>query len=116
MQKGGLPADRSDRARVEQLLRGGIEADLMLIQLRLRERTDKPPTSVDLLSEIRSEEEYEASRNKLNPAVQTIHAKHDDSKQAEIQTLKAEIKELKSMFATMTTKGPSVADGEDKGA
>lgn len=112
VQKGGLPADRADRARVEQLLRGGIEADLMLIRLRLRERTDKPPNFVDLLSEIRTEEEYEASRSKLNPSVQSTHAKRDDGKEAEIKNLKAEVKELRSMFATMSTNRPSVTEEE----
>lgn len=39
------------------------------------------------------EEEYEASREKLNPVVQCVHAEQDvEVKQAEIQRLKSKIK------------------------
>lgn len=105
VQKGGLPAPQMDRVRVEQLLRGAVTSDLMLIQLRLRERKDNPPSFLELLSEVRSEEEYEASRVKLSPSVHSIHVQQEVSdKQAEIQTLKTDIKEIKSMFAAMATK------------
>uniref|UniRef100_A0A3Q1EKH9 Uncharacterized protein n=1 Tax=Acanthochromis polyacanthus TaxID=80966 RepID=A0A3Q1EKH9_9TELE len=69
VQRGGLPSSCKDRARVEQLLRGAVSSDLMLMQLRLRERKARPPTFLQLLSEIRAEEEYEASRMKLNTSV-----------------------------------------------
>ncbi|XP_026989543.2 paraneoplastic antigen Ma2-like [Tachysurus fulvidraco] len=70
IQKGGLPSDCADKARLEQLLRGAIASDLMLVNLRLRERKAKPPTFLELLREIREEEEYEASRRKISPVVQ----------------------------------------------
>lgn len=105
VQRGGIPADFRDRVRVEQLLRGAIGADMMLLHLRLRERKTKPPKFLELLSEIRAEEEYEASRAKLTTRVQKISTSVEtDGKQKEIQTLKAEIKELKSQFATMVTQ------------
>uniref|UniRef100_A0A672HLD9 Uncharacterized protein n=1 Tax=Salarias fasciatus TaxID=181472 RepID=A0A672HLD9_SALFA len=69
IQRGGFPALGKDKARLEQLLRGAVASDLMLIQLRLRERKSSPPTFLQLLSEIRTEEEYEASRRKLNTSV-----------------------------------------------
>uniref|UniRef100_A0A3Q1HIA0 Paraneoplastic antigen Ma1 homolog n=1 Tax=Acanthochromis polyacanthus TaxID=80966 RepID=A0A3Q1HIA0_9TELE len=72
IQKGGLPVSQIDRARVEQLLRGAVTSDLMLIRLRLRERKNNPPNFLELLSEVRSEEEYEASRAKLTPSVLEI--------------------------------------------
>uniref|UniRef100_A0A671YE20 Uncharacterized protein n=1 Tax=Sparus aurata TaxID=8175 RepID=A0A671YE20_SPAAU len=59
--KGGIPASRMDTARVEQLLRGAIHSDLMLVQLKLRERKQSPPKFLELLAEIRAEEEYAAS-------------------------------------------------------
>ncbi|XP_035809415.2 uncharacterized protein LOC118471094 [Amphiprion ocellaris] len=112
VQRGGLPASQMDRARVEQLLRGAVTSDLMLIRLRLRERKTSPPNFLELLSEIRSEEEYEASRAKLNPSVHSIHVKQDvEGKQAEIQTLKADIKEIKSMFAALATR-PQLTEPE----
>uniref|UniRef100_A0A3B3IDB8 Paraneoplastic antigen Ma1 homolog n=1 Tax=Oryzias latipes TaxID=8090 RepID=A0A3B3IDB8_ORYLA len=57
VQRGGFSADYKDKARLEQLLRGAVASDLMLIQLRLRERKNAPPTFLQLLREIRTEEE-----------------------------------------------------------
>lgn len=111
VQRGGIPADFRDRVHVEQLLRGTVGADMMLLHLRLRERKTKPPNFLELLSEIRSEEEYEASRAKLTTRVQKISTNVDtDGKHKEIQNLKAEIKELKSQFATMVTQSQPVID------
>uniref|UniRef100_A0A8B9HIP3 PNMA family member 1 n=1 Tax=Astyanax mexicanus TaxID=7994 RepID=A0A8B9HIP3_ASTMX len=67
--KGGLSAKDRDRVRIEQLLRGAVTSDLMLVQLRLRERKSDPPSFLDLLSEIRMEEEYQASRQKVNARI-----------------------------------------------
>uniref|UniRef100_A0A3Q3JSN3 CCHC-type domain-containing protein n=1 Tax=Monopterus albus TaxID=43700 RepID=A0A3Q3JSN3_MONAL len=75
VQRGGIPQTHMDRARLEQLLRGAVASDIMLIQLRLRERKNKPPTFLQLLSEIRAEEEYEASRMKLRASVHQLHTK-----------------------------------------
>lgn len=111
IQRGGLPASCKDRARLEQLLRGAIASDLMLIQLRLRERKAAPPNFLQLLTEIRAEEEYETSRKKLSASVHQVHANTEvDTRQAEIQNLKAEIKELKSMVASVVTKSTQVKD------
>lgn len=76
----------------------------MLMQLRLREKRTNPPTFLELLRETCTEEEYEASKEKLNQSVCTIHAKLQvENKQSQIQSLRAEIKEVKSMFAALST-------------
>lgn len=64
---------RADRARVEQLLRGAVESDMMMLKLRLRERRESPPTFLKLLNEIREEEETEAARRKLTTNVRETH-------------------------------------------
>uniref|UniRef100_A0A672F765 CCHC-type domain-containing protein n=1 Tax=Salarias fasciatus TaxID=181472 RepID=A0A672F765_SALFA len=92
VKRGGLPPGGADRARLEQLLRGAVSSDFMLLSLRLRERKEKPPTFLQLLKEIREEEEYEASRKKINP-----------------------IKELKSLLAAAVSKPAHVQqDGTEK--
>ncbi|KAM3843165.1 paraneoplastic antigen Ma1 homolog [Diretmus argenteus] len=102
VQRGGLQPGGADKARLEQLLRGAVASDLMLVNLRLRERRAAPPTFLQLLKEVRSEEEYEASRTKLNPSVRTVQAQSDyECKRAEIQNLRAEIKEIKEMCVAM---------------
>lgn len=104
VRRGGLPPGCADRARVEQLLIGAVYSDMMLVQLKLRERKESPPSFLELLSKIHNEEEYESSRMKLNPSVQQVHAKSDiDNRQIDIQNLRSEIQELKSMFTSMVT-------------
>lgn len=110
VQRGGLTSYSKDKARLEQLLRGAVVSDLMLIQLRLREKKSSPPTFLQLLSEIRIEEEYEASRRKLNSSVHRVQTKHSETEQTEIQNLKAEIKELKTKFATCISKSPDAKE------
>ncbi|KAJ8340547.1 hypothetical protein SKAU_G00351800 [Synaphobranchus kaupii] len=106
VQRGGLPASLADKARVEQLIRGATESDLMLMHLRLRERKQNPPTFLHLLNEIREEEEYETARQKLNTSLQrqhvrTVSVKEDEKpEQSEIKMLKTEIKELRSMIVS----------------
>ncbi|XP_076850337.1 uncharacterized protein LOC143500204 [Brachyhypopomus gauderio] len=100
VQKGGLRARDMDRVRVEQLLRGALGADLMLLQLRLKERRNNPPTFLDLLSEIRAEEEYERSRHKICPRVRQVNTQENaDSDSVTIQHLKTELKRLKEQIA-----------------
>lgn len=76
----------------------------MLMQMRLREKRTNPPTFLELLRETCTEEEYEASKEKLNQSVCTIHAKLQvENKQSEIQSLRAEIKEVKSVSSAQHT-------------
>uniref|UniRef100_A0A3Q2ZMW1 Uncharacterized protein n=1 Tax=Kryptolebias marmoratus TaxID=37003 RepID=A0A3Q2ZMW1_KRYMA len=56
VQRGGITPNLRDSARVEQLLRGATESDILLLQLRLRERKRNPPSFLTLLNEIREEE------------------------------------------------------------
>ncbi len=92
VRRGGLPTSRTDRARVEQLLRGAIHADMMLVQLKLRERKENPPSFLELLSEIRSEEEYESSRMKVNTSVRSVHTNPTtDRRQDDVERLRTEI-------------------------
>ncbi|XP_060790830.1 paraneoplastic antigen Ma2-like [Neoarius graeffei] len=62
VRKGGLHPSWRDQARVEQLLRGTFESELMLVQLHLRERRYNPPTFLELLNEIREEEDHQLLR------------------------------------------------------
>lgn len=102
IKRSGIRAVEANKARLEQLIRGAVASDLMLVQLRLRERRSNPPSFLDLLSEIHVEEEIEASWSKLKASVHTVSRdKEFDIGSKDIQVLKNEIKELKSMVATM---------------
>uniref|UniRef100_A0A3P9BLT2 CCHC-type domain-containing protein n=1 Tax=Maylandia zebra TaxID=106582 RepID=A0A3P9BLT2_9CICH len=65
VQRGGLPSHRVDRARIDQLIRGATQSEIMLLQLRLRERKEEPPAFLKLLSEIREEEDHARLRSEL---------------------------------------------------
>lgn len=120
--RGGLRTSQRDSARVEQLLRGAIESDLMLLQLRLRERKNNPPSFLELLKEIRQEEDQQIVRKKSapNPAKPMVRQVRVDEEakltDREVQDLKAQIELLQSQVselavgqlkATMKTKPPT---------
>ncbi|XP_029112729.1 paraneoplastic antigen Ma1 homolog [Scleropages formosus] len=107
-QKGGLAAKDANAARLDQLIKGAVGADIMLLNLRLREGRDNPPDFLQLLSEIRTEEGYEASRQKLKSTVKPVQAKtvvaHADSGMQELQ---AEVKALKLQLAECSAVLPA---------
>ncbi|KAM9440473.1 paraneoplastic antigen Ma1 homolog [Clarias gariepinus] len=93
IRKGGISAAEANRVRLEQLIRGAVSSNLMVIQLRLRERKKNPPDFLELLSEIREEEEYETSRSRLNTSVRTVSTDlSNEGQMKDIQALKKEIK------------------------
>lgn len=51
VQRGGLQPAFADKARLDQLIKGATRSDMMLLNLRLRERRDQPPTFLQLLNE-----------------------------------------------------------------
>lgn len=103
--KGGLLPHRVDRSRIDQLIRGATESDMMLLNLRLRERKEQPPTFLKLLNEIREEEEYESARRKLNTTVRQVKTCEEMKPKATgIQELQAEIKELRAELGGLRDK------------
>lgn len=98
LHREGISPQCTDQVKLEQLIRGSTQSDMILVHLRLRERKEKPPTFLQLLNEIREEEEYEASRRKLNRTVRQVQAtKEMKSNSSEIQELKAKLKEILSL-------------------
>lgn len=107
VQKGGLLGRNVDQARVEQLIRGAVESDLMLLQLRLRERRENPPTFLALLNEIREAEESEAARQTLGFTTKSAAKLREKSfSLAGVRELKAEIQELRTKVMDRPTTVP----------
>lgn len=100
IQKGGLTSANADKARVEQLIRGAVESDMMLLQLRLRERKENPPTFLSLLNEVREAEEMEATRRKITATAKPIHLQEESICPTVVHELKAEIQELRAQIKT----------------
>ncbi len=103
VQKGGLQSSAADKARLDQLIKGAIRSDIMILNLGLRDRRDSPPTFLELMNEIRLEEEHEASRRRLHPP-KAIYAKSATvTSDPELNDLKAEIHQLRALVSELST-------------
>uniref|UniRef100_A0A8C1GXL0 Gypsy retrotransposon integrase-like protein 1 n=1 Tax=Cyprinus carpio TaxID=7962 RepID=A0A8C1GXL0_CYPCA len=104
VQRGGLSPQMVDRVRVEQLIRGAVESDMMLLQLRLRDRKLKPPTFLALLNEIREAEESEVARQKIRTTVKSVQCQEQKFSFALVNELRAEIQDLKTKLGDESVK------------
>lgn len=120
VKRGGLSPALIDKARLDQLIKGATGSDLMLLSLRLRERKDNPPTFLQLLNEVRIEEEHEASRRRLN-LNKVVHVKsatvptgaHVENLRLEIQGLKTQVSDLTTAAGVPGVHSPGAASTEN---
>ncbi|KAI7789603.1 paraneoplastic antigen Ma1 homolog [Triplophysa rosa] len=97
VERDGLSFSLVDKVRVEQLIRDAVHSDMLLLQLGLRERKNRPPTFLSLLKEIREAEENEAARHRMTAKAKAIQYREDDRvSPSVIQELKSEIQELRT--------------------
>ncbi|XP_067293892.1 uncharacterized protein [Pseudorasbora parva] len=100
VERDGLSRRLVDKVRVEQLIRGAVNSDMMLLQLRLRERKSHPPSFLSLLKEIRDAEESEASRHRMSAKAKAIQFhKEEETSISVFQELKAELQELRAQIS-----------------
>ena len=113
VKKGGISDRDKDRVRVEQLLRGAIGSDWMLLRMRLNERKVYPPNFLDLFTEIRTEEEHDRTRQRVNTRVRSVAARDESAENDTdiVEELKADFKALKTYVSEMN-KRPSFGEGE----
>uniref|UniRef100_A0A8B9JBA5 Gypsy retrotransposon integrase-like protein 1 n=1 Tax=Astyanax mexicanus TaxID=7994 RepID=A0A8B9JBA5_ASTMX len=110
VQKGGLLPTQRDGARIEQLLRGATESELMLVQLRIRERRNRPPKFLELLNEVREEEDRLLVRQKnttgtSKATVRQFSAAEDTlTSPSETAKLRTEIEQLKTKLSKLSVK------------
>ena len=100
----------------EQLLQGAVASDLLLVQLRLRERKNNPPSFLELLGEIRVEEEYLASQRQVNSAVRPVQTvETPGSDQSVVLSLRAELKDVKAQLKELTAQSRRNSSMEGEG-
>uniref|UniRef100_A0AAR2IPB4 Paraneoplastic antigen Ma-like C-terminal domain-containing protein n=1 Tax=Pygocentrus nattereri TaxID=42514 RepID=A0AAR2IPB4_PYGNA len=115
VQMGGLPSRDRDRAHVEQLLWGAVASDLLLVQLRLRERKNNPPSFLELLGEIRVEEEYLVSQRQDNTAVRPVETVNTtEADQSVVLSLRAELKDVKARLKELTAPSRRSSSKEEE--
>ncbi|KAA0724940.1 Retrovirus-related Pol polyprotein from transposon 412 [Triplophysa tibetana] len=100
VERDGLSSLLVDKVRVEQLIRGAVHSDMLLLQLGLRERKNRPPSFLSLLKEIREAEENEAARHRMTAKAKSIQY-HEDERMSPsvLLELKSEIQELRSRLS-----------------
>lgn len=74
----------------------------MILNLGLRDRRDSPPTFLELLNEIRLEEEQEASRRRLHPPKAVYARRAAVTPDTELKELKAEIHQLRAQVSELS--------------
>lgn len=118
VQKEGLMSQSMDRARIEQLIRGAsADSDLMLLQLRLRERKAKPPGFLELLNEIKTAEENELARRRIGMPVKSLNLKADSAVDSDVvNKLRTELQELKLKMRKDSSKVPADSMKTDSAA
>ncbi|XP_034543149.1 paraneoplastic antigen Ma1 homolog [Notolabrus celidotus] len=121
VQGGGLSVGAANGARIEQLIRGST-SELMLLQLKIRERRNDPPTFLNLLREVMEEESRQSARlSQVAPPrhqrVRTIQAeKEKESDSASRSELQAQIGELRAQLEERNNSPPqSLPDDSFKG-
>ena len=55
--KGGISVDNMNRARIDQVVRGALTEDHVALRLRVMHKLREPPSFLDLLREVREDEE-----------------------------------------------------------
>lgn len=106
VQKGGLSHAARNRARVEQLLRGAApESDILILQLRLKEILSNPPTFLELLSEIRVEEDQKMTRRRLTTGTHVVRtAEENEAHSNEVATLRSQVQALEAKVQQLSVK------------
>uniref|UniRef100_A0A672FVX5 Gypsy retrotransposon integrase-like protein 1 n=1 Tax=Salarias fasciatus TaxID=181472 RepID=A0A672FVX5_SALFA len=125
VQAGGLPVSSANKARIEQLIKGST-SELMLLQLKIRERKDNPPTFLNLLREVIEEESRQSAKQSQTAPVRRQHVrtiqaekeKEPDSTsrselEAQIQELRAQLEKKNSSPSQMPFDG-SVSGPKEK--
>lgn len=103
---------QSDAVQVEQLIRGST-SDVMLLQLKVRERKNDLPTFLTLLQEI-CEEQRQFARQSLGTPIRRQHVrtvqaeKEMEPELTRRSELKAQIEELKAKMNERTSRHLSI--------
>ncbi|XP_056457197.1 uncharacterized protein LOC130391037 [Gadus chalcogrammus] len=117
VQGGGLPVSVANSTRLEQLLRGST-SELMLLQLKIRERSSNPPTFLNLLREVMEEEGRQSARQSqvshLRPQrVRTVQAeKEKEPESVSRSELQARIQELRAQLEQRSNPQPQPPSDE----
>lgn len=110
VQGGGLSVSAANSARLEQLLRGST-SELMLLQLKIRERSGNPPTFLNLLREVIEEEGRQSARQSQvshrPQRVRTVQAeKEKEPESVSRSELQAQIQELRAQLEQRSNLQP----------
>lgn len=123
--KGGVELSDMNRLRIEQIVKGALQQDMIALHIRMTHKLGNPPTFNKLLKEVREEEDMHESRNDVKhkvmsksvmpvtmPVSETRANPEMEQLKKEISVMRAEIINLKAATVTpktdMSTSPPEV--------
>ncbi|CAI5659741.1 unnamed protein product [Oreochromis niloticus] len=98
--KGGVALSDMNRLRMEQVVRGALQQDMIALRLRMTHKLREPPSFSELLKEVREEEDMLQSRNDLKNPVMS-QSVTPVSKTAPEQEVDPEVAKLKKEISVM---------------
>ena len=114
IQRGGLPSSRADRSRLDQFVRGCLFHEDLVLDLQLRQKKANPPAFVDLLQEVRSEEERRAERDRRradtqqkSPATKQAKVHQQSARESKLESQVEELKRQVSLLQVQATAPPA---------
>ncbi|XP_026048980.1 paraneoplastic antigen Ma1 homolog [Astatotilapia calliptera] len=115
--KGGVALSDMNRLRMEQVVRGALQQDMIALRLRMTHKLREPPSFSELLKEVREEEDMLQSRNdSKNPVMsQSVTPVSKSAPEQEVDPEVAKLKkELSVMKAEMLSlKAATIASHPD---
>ena len=107
IRKGGVALPDMNRLRMEQVVRGALQQDMIALRLRMTHKLREPPSFSELLREVREEEDMLQSRNDAkNPVMsQSVTPVPKPAPETEVDTevamLKKEISVMKAEMISL---------------
>lgn len=98
--KGGVVLSEMNRLRIEQVVRGALQQDMIALRIRMTHKLRDPPTFSELLKEVREEEDMLQSRHDVKSTVMSKTVTSVPKPVPEIQA-NPEVEQLKKEISVM---------------
>lgn len=98
--KGGVELSDMNRLRIEQVVRGALQQDMIALRICMTHKLRDPPTFSELLKEVREEEDMLQSRNDTKSTVMS-QSVTSVSKSAPETKVSPEVEQLKKDISVM---------------
>ncbi|KAI7797198.1 hypothetical protein IRJ41_020208, partial [Triplophysa rosa] len=102
VERDGLSSSLIDKVCVEQLIRGAVHSDMLLLQLGLRERKNRPPPFLSLTHLSGGDFKPVATSSMVLKTKEKSSRQREKADDSEVQALRKQIQQLQQQLATMS--------------